>query len=81
MIKVVALEFFAGGTLLLVFGIKESKSLSLDISRILIGSAADKAIWMLVGGTIGIALGMIGLFMHRREVKNIYSRVIVKDSN
>jgi hypothetical protein len=59
--KVVSLEFLAGGTLLLLYGINESKSLNSDISRFFTGSANDKAIWMLVGGTIGIVLGMMGL--------------------
>ena len=74
MIKIVSLEFLAGGSLLLLSGIRESNSLRSDISRFFTGSPTDKAIWMLVGGTIAIALGIIGLLrIYRVEVKNAYS--------
>ena len=61
MFKVVSLEFLTGGTILLLYGIHESNSLSSDIFRFFTGSPTDKAIWMLVGGTVGMVLGMIGL--------------------
>jgi hypothetical protein len=67
MIKIVALEFLAGGTVLLLFGIHTSNSLYSDFSHFFTGSAADKAIWMLVGGTEVIALGIMGLLHASRR--------------
>lgn len=71
MIKVVSMEFIAGGTLLLICGINESRSLSSDISRFFTGSASDKAIWMLVGGAFGIALGIMGLLVKKKILEEI----------
>ena len=80
MIKVVSLEFLAGGTLLLLSGIHESNSLSSDIFCFFSGSPTDKAIWMLVGGALGIGLGMIGLLQaYRVEIKNVYNRIMIKN--
>jgi hypothetical protein len=80
MIKVVSLEFLAGGTLLLLSGIHESNSLRSDIFRFFTGSASDKAIWMLVGGSISIALGMfVLLHAYRVEFKNVYNRIKIKN--
>jgi hypothetical protein len=67
MIKVVALEFLAGGTTLLLFGIHASNSLYTDFSHFFTGSATDKAIWMLVGGTVVTTLGMMGLLYASRK--------------
>jgi hypothetical protein len=55
MVKIATLEFLAGGTVLLLFGIHASNSLYSDFFRFFAGSASNKAIWMLVGGAEVIA--------------------------
>lgn len=59
--KAISLALLAGGVLLLILGINASNAFSSDVSRFFTGSATDKAIWMLVGGVAGIALGLVGL--------------------
>lgn len=59
--KVVSLAILAGGILLIIFGVSASKSFSSDISRFFTGSPTDKAIWMLVGGTVATIIGLMGL--------------------
>ncbi len=60
--KAISLAILAGGVLLLILGINASNAFSSDVSRFFTGSATDKAIWMLVGGVVGIAIGSVGLF-------------------
>jgi len=36
-------------------------SLTSDISRFFTGSPTDKAIWMLIGGVVASAIGLVGL--------------------
>jgi hypothetical protein len=65
--KSVSLALLAGGILLLIFGIIAYDSSSSDISRFFTGSATDKSIWMLLGGVVGTAIGLGGLFRVSRK--------------
>ena len=65
--KAVSLAILAGGILLMVYGVAASKSFSSDISRFFTGSPTDKAIWMLVGGVVGIIIGLVGLLRGSKE--------------
>ncbi len=59
--KPMALALLAGGIVLLVFGYNSAQSFNSGVSRILTGSPANKAIWMIVGGAIATVLGLYGL--------------------
>jgi hypothetical protein len=59
--KAVSLALLVGGVLLIIFGIMAATSLSSDISRFFTGSPTDKAIWMLIGGVVASAVGVVGL--------------------
>ena len=59
--KTIALAILAGGILLVIFGISASNSFSSDVSRIFTDAPTDKAIWMLVGGTVVTIIGLAGL--------------------
>ncbi len=56
-----SLALLAGGILLVVLGINVSNSFGSDVSRFFTGSPTDKAIWMLVGGVVGVVAGLLGL--------------------
>jgi len=56
-----SLAFLVGGVVLLIFGISAADSLSSDISRFFTDSPTDKAIWMLVVGTVLTVIGLAGL--------------------
>ena len=62
MTKAVSLALLLGGVLLIIFGFMAATSLSSDISRFFTGSPTDKAIWMLIGGVVASAIGVVGLF-------------------
>jgi hypothetical protein len=59
--KTTSLAILAGGTLLMIFGVSASNSISSDISRIFTDAPTDKAIWMLVGGVVASIIGLVGL--------------------
>ena len=61
MTKAVSLALLVGGILLIIFGFMAATSLSSDISRFFTGSPTDKAIWMLIGGGVASAIGVVGL--------------------
>jgi len=61
MTKAISFAVLAGGILLLIFGINAYDSTSSDISRLFTGSATDKSIWLLLGGVVITALGLVGL--------------------
>ncbi len=59
--KAISLAVFAGGVILLGFGINAYNSTSSDISRFFSGSATDKSIWMIVGGIVALVFGLVGV--------------------
>jgi len=59
--KALSLVLLTGGIILLMFGFIEYDSTSSDISRFFNNSPTDKAIWMILGGTVATVLGAFGL--------------------
>jgi len=57
--KALALALLVGGVVLLIFGINASNSFSSDVSRFFSGSPTDKAIWMVIGGTVAAITGLV----------------------
>ena len=66
--KLVSLALLAGGIVLIVIGFNAINSFSSDISRFFTGSPTDKAVWMLIGGTVA---AVVGLAMLWRSPKHI----------
>lgn len=65
--KVISLAILAGGISLVIYGVAAANSFSSDVSRVFTGSPADKAIWILVGGTVASIIGMAGLMLGQPE--------------
>jgi len=59
--RLISLAIFAGGIVLVVFGVAETNSFTSDVSRFFTNSPTDKAIWMLIGGIAAIVIGLGGL--------------------
>jgi hypothetical protein len=59
--KIVSLVFLIGGIVLIIYGVSASKSLSSDFSRFFTGSPTDKTMWLLIGGVVATAVGLVGL--------------------
>lgn len=59
--KTISLALLVGGIVLLVFGYHAAQSPSSAFARIFTGSPSNKAIWMIVAGTIAAVVGLVGL--------------------
>jgi hypothetical protein len=57
--KIISLALLIGGVVLMVIGINATNSFSSDVSRFFSGSPTDKAIWMLIGGTVAAVIGLV----------------------
>ena len=58
--KLFALALLVGGIVLLVLGFNATHAFASDVSRFFTGSLTDKAVWMLVGGSIASIIGLVG---------------------
>jgi len=66
--KIISLALLAGGIVLILVGINATDSLSSDVSRFFTGSPTDKAIWMLIGGSIATLIGLATLWRGPKRV-------------
>lgn len=57
--RIVSIALLAGGVVLLIFGISATNSFGSDVSRFFTGSPTDKAVWMLIGGTVASIVGLV----------------------
>ena len=57
--KIVSLALLVGGVLLVIIGVNATNSFSSDVSRFFTGSPTDKAVWMLIGGTVAAVIGLV----------------------
>jgi hypothetical protein len=57
--KIVSLALLVGGVVLMIIGINATNSFSSDVSRFFTGSPTDKAVWMLIGGTVAAVIGLV----------------------
>lgn len=49
------------GIVLLIFGLSASDSIGSSFSKLFTGAPTDKAIWLIVGGLFGVAMGLFSL--------------------
>jgi len=59
--RIISLALLIGGVVLMVIGINATNSFSSDVSRFFSGSPTDKAIWMLIGGTVAAVIGLVSM--------------------
>jgi hypothetical protein len=57
--KIVSIALLVGGVMLMIFGLNATNSFSSDVSRFFTGSPTDKAVWMLIGGTVAAIVGLV----------------------
>jgi hypothetical protein len=58
--KALSIALLVGGIVLIVIGVNATKSFSSDVSRFFTGSPTDKAVWMLIGGSVAAVAGLVG---------------------
>jgi hypothetical protein len=65
--KIVSLALLIGGVALIIYGINSTNSLSSDVSRFFTGSPTNKAIWMLIGGSLAAVIGLAGTLRSSKQ--------------
>jgi hypothetical protein len=56
--KIVSLALLVGGIVLIIIGFNATNSFSSDVSRFFTGAPTDKAVWMLIGGSVAALVGL-----------------------
>lgn len=59
--KMISAGLLIGGLILLYFGFQEYQSMSSEVEEFFTGSPSSNSLWMMVGGGVGAAAGLIGL--------------------
>ena len=57
--RIFSLALLIGGVVLMIIGLNATDSFSSDVSRFFTGSPTNKAIWMLIGGTVAAVIGLV----------------------
>ena len=65
--KLVSLALLVGGIVLIITGFNGTHSFTSDVSKFFTGSPTDKAVWMLVGGTLAALVGLSMLWRSPRH--------------
>ncbi len=60
MSKIISLALLVGGIVLIILGVNATNSFTSDVSRFFTGSPTDKAVWMLIGGSVAAIVGLTG---------------------
>jgi hypothetical protein len=56
--RLIGLALLVGGIVLIVLGLQGTRSFSSDVSTFFTGSPTNKAVWMVMGGTLASILGL-----------------------
>lgn len=62
MMKGFSAALIIAGIALLVWGLRVYRSFGSEVTEAVTGAPSDKAIWLLVSGTIAALVGLFGLF-------------------
>lgn len=65
--KLVSLALLVGGIVLIITGFNATHAFASDVSRFFTGSPTDKAVWMLIGGTLAALVGLAMLWRSPRH--------------
>jgi hypothetical protein len=65
--NIVGLAVLALGIVLLIFGFNESHSFSSNVSRTFTGNPTDRAMWLIIGGSVAVVVGFILALTGRRR--------------
>lgn len=66
--RIIALALLIGGVVLIVIGVNATNSFGSDVSRFFTGSPTDKAVWMLIGGTVAAVIGLVSTLRSWKQV-------------
>lgn len=66
--KIVPIALLVGGIVFIILGFNATNSFSSDVSRFFTGSPTDKAVWMLIGGSVAAVVGLAMLWRAPRQI-------------
>ena len=66
--KIISLALLIGGVVLMIYGINATNSFGSDVSKFFTGSPTNKAIWMLIGGTVIAIIGLVSTLRSWKQV-------------
>ena len=61
-----AIVLLVAGIALLLFGLGSTDSINNAFSRVFTGHYTDRTTWLIVGGCVLVAVGLLGCFRSRR---------------
>ena len=56
---IISLALLIGGVAVMIYGISTTNAFGSEVSRFFTGSPTDKAVWMLIGGTVAAIVGLV----------------------
>jgi hypothetical protein len=59
--KALSLALLVGGIILIIYGISANDSTASGFSRFFTGNPTDKTMWLLIGGAVASAAGLVGV--------------------
>ena len=65
--KLFTIALLVGGVVLIMMGVNATNSFNSDVSRFFTGSPTNKAIWMVIGGTVAALIGLVGTLRTRKH--------------
>jgi hypothetical protein len=66
MLKGFSAALTVAGITLIVWGLRAYRSFASEVTEAVTGAPSDKAIWLLVSGTVAALVGLFGLFTRSR---------------
>jgi hypothetical protein len=66
MLKGLSAAFIVVGIALIVWGLQVYRSFGSEVTEAVTGAPSDRAIWLLVAGTVASLVGLFGLFSRTR---------------
>jgi hypothetical protein len=58
--QLISIALLVGGVVLIILGFNATHSFSSDVSRFFTNAPTNKAVWMLIGGTLAAIIGLTG---------------------
>ncbi len=66
--RLIWLGLLCGGVILIISGVKASDSAGSSVSRFFNGAPTDKAMWLLIGGSVATVIGVFGLLRGSKAI-------------
>ena len=66
--KMISIALLIVGVTLIIYGAAASNSVGSGVSRMFTGAPTDKTLWLLIGGGVAAAVGLVGVLRGSKSV-------------